>query len=87
MDVGREVKLMSFSPEQQKKLISKLDLTGIEDWNQEDKKAVDELFKEYSRFFALEKMTWGIPQGGKHKIRLNGYMPFKERYRRVPPHL
>ena len=84
---GAEVKLMPLSLEQQKKWISKLDLTGIEDWNQEDKKAVDELFKEYGRLFALEKNDLGYTTRVKHKIRLNDYMPFKERYRRVPPHL
>ena len=42
---GGEVKLTPLSPEQQKKLNNKLDLTGIEEWNQEDKKAVDELFR------------------------------------------
>ena len=52
---GEEVKLTPLPPEQQKKLISKLDLTGIEDWNQDDKKAVNELFKEYGRLFTLEK--------------------------------
>ena len=74
-------------PEQQKKLISKLDLTGIEDWNQEDKKTVDELFKEYGRLFALEKNDVGHTTRVKHKIRLNDYTPFKERYRRLLPHL
>ena len=59
---GGEVKLTPLSPEQQNKLNSKLDLMGIEEWSQEDKKAVDELFREYGRLFALENMTWGIPQ-------------------------
>ena len=46
-------------PEQQKKLNDKLDLTGIEEWSQEDKKALDELFREYGRLFALEKNDLG----------------------------
>ena len=82
-----EVKLTPLSPEQQKKLNSKLDLMGIEEWSQEDKKAVDELFREYGRLFALEKHDLGPTTIVKHKIRLNDYTPFKERYRRVPPHL
>ena len=84
---GGEVKLTPLSPEQQKKLNSKLDMTGIEEWSQEDKKAVDELFKEYGRLFALEKNDLGHTTKVKHKIQLNDYTPFKERYRRVPPHL
>ena len=38
VDEGEEVKLTPLSPEQQKKLNSKLDLTGIEGWSQKDKK-------------------------------------------------
>ena len=87
MNEGEKVKLISLSPEQQKKLNSKLDMTGIEEWSQEDKKAVDELFKEYGRLFASEKNDLGHTTRVKHKIQLNDYTPFKERYRRVPPHL
>ena len=56
------------SPEQQKKLNNKLDLTGIEEWSPEDKKAVDELFKEYGRLFALEKNDLGHTTKVKHKF-------------------
>ena len=87
MNEGGEVKLTPLSPEQQKKLNNKLDLMGIEEWSQEDKKAVDELFREYGRLFALEKNDLGHTTIVKHKIQLNDYTPFKERYRRVPPHL
>ena len=63
-----EVKLTPLSPEQQKKLNSKLDLMGIEEWSQEHKKAVDELFREYGRLFALEKHDLGHTIIVKHKI-------------------
>ena len=76
-----EVKLALISPEQQEKLKSKLDLTGINDWSQEDKKAVEELFQEYGRLFALDKNDLGHTTKVKHKIKLNDYTPFKERYR------
>ena len=56
---GGEIKLTPLPPEQQKKLNDKLDLTGIEEWSQEDKKALDELFREYGRLFALEKNDLG----------------------------
>ena len=87
MKENGEVKMTLLSPGQQKKLNSKLDLTGIEGWSQEDKRAVDELFKDYGRIFALEKNDLGHTTKVKHKIRLNDYTQFKERYRRVPPHL
>ena len=79
-----EVKLTPLSPEQQKKLNSKLDLMGIENGVQKIKRAVDELFRGYGRLFALEKHDLGHTTIVKHKIRLNDYTPFKERYRRVP---
>ena len=66
--MGGKVKLAPLSPEQQKKLNSKLDLMGIEEWSQEDKKAVDELFREYGRLFALEKHDLGNTTIVKHKI-------------------
>ena len=78
---GEEVRLAPLSPEQQEKLKSKLDLTGIDDWSQEDKKAVEQLFQEYGRLFALDKNDLGHTTKVKHKIKLNDYTPFKERYR------
>ena len=84
---GEEVKLAPLSPEQQEKLKSKLDLTGIDNWSQEDKKAVEQLFQEYGGLFALDNNDLGHTTKVKHKIKLNDYTPFKERYRRVPPHL
>ena len=82
-----KVKMTLLSAEQQKKLNSRLDLTGTEGWNQKDKEAVDELFRDFGQIFALEKNDFGHTTKVKHKIKLNDYTPFKERYRRVPPHL
>ena len=38
---------------------------------QEDKKAVEELFQEYGRLFALDKNDLGHTTKVKHKIKLN----------------
>ena len=43
--------------------------------------------KEYGRLFAFRKNDLGYTTKVKHNIQLNDYTPFKERYRRVPPHL
>ena len=37
--------------------------------------------------FALESLDMGHTSVVKHKIRLDNYTPFKERYRRIPPNL
>ena len=84
---GKKSSWLHYPPDQQEKLKSKLDLTGINDWSWEDKKAVEEFFQEYGRLFALDKNDLGHTTKVKHKIKLNDYTPFKERYRRVPPHL
>ena len=36
--------------------------------------------------FTLDDLDLGHTSVVKHKIRLNDYTPFKERYRRIPPH-
>ena len=45
-----------------------------------------ELFKEYGKIFALDDLDSGHTSVVKHEIKLNDYTPFKERYRRIPPH-
>ena len=42
-----KVRMIPLSEEQQEKLKGKLDLSGIEEWSQEDKRAVDELFRDF----------------------------------------
>ena len=48
---------------------------------------VKQLFLEYAHIFALESLDMGHTSMVKHKIRLNNYTPFKERYHRIPPNL
>ena len=46
-----------------------------------------QLFCEYAYIFALESLDMGHTSVVKHKIRLDNYTPFKERYHRIPPNL
>ena len=46
-----------------------------------------QLFRKYAHIFALESLDMGHTSVVKHKIRLDNYTPFKERYRRIPPNL
>ena len=80
------IKLEPLSPEKEKLLFEKIDLSGIEDWDPEDQRQVRELFKEYGQLFALDDLDLGHTSVVKHGIKLNDYTPFKERYRRIPPH-
>ena len=73
--------------EQQKKLITKIDLSGIENWEKADQDLVKQLFTDFGRCFTLDSNDLGHTNKVKHKIRLNDYTPFKERYQRIPPHM
>ena len=71
----------------EKLLFSKIDLTGVQGW---DPVLIDEarqLFCEYAHIFAPESLDIGHTSMVKHKIRLDNYTPFKERYLRIPPNL
>ena len=81
-----EIKLEPLSPEKEKLLFERIDLTGISQWEPAEQEEVRELFKEYGRLFALDDLDLGHTSVVKHKIKLNDYTPFKERYRRIPPH-
>ena len=81
-----EIKLEPLSPEKEKLLFERIDLTGIRQWKPAEQEEVKELFREYGRLFALDDLDLGHTLVVKHKIKLNDYTPFKERYRRIPPH-
>ena len=73
--------------EKEKLLFSKIDLSGAQGWDPELLEEAKQLFHEYAHIFALESLDMGHTSVVKHKIRLDNYTPFKERYRRIPPNL
>ena len=75
------------TPEKEKLLFSKIDLSGVKNWDPELIEEARQLFREYAHIFSLESLDMGHTSMIKHKIRLNDYTPFKERYRRIPPNL
>ena len=68
------------------KLMEKLDLNGMETWTEECKKGAEQIMKDYEDIFALEPLELGKTNLVKHSIKVNNPIPFKERYRRIPPH-
>ena len=76
-----------FTPERENLLFSKIDLTGAKEWSEDLKKKTKDLFREYAHIFALESLDMGHTSMVKHKIKLDNYTPFKERYRCIPPNL
>ena len=88
-DVGQSTnpEVPELTPEKEKLLFSKIDLTGAQGWDPVLIEEAQQLFCEYAHIFALESLDMGHTLMVKHKIRLDNYTPFKERYRRIPPHL
>ena len=68
------------------KLFSKLNLSGADQWEETDRLELKRIFTKYHHIFALEDTELGRTDMVKHTIRLNDPIPFRERYRRIPPH-
>ena len=81
-----KIKLEPLSPEKEKLLFDRIDLAAISQWEPAEQEEVRELFREYGRLFALDDLDLGHTSVVKHNIKLDDYTPFKERYRRIPPH-
>ena len=73
--------------EKEKLLFSKIDLSGTKGWDLELFEEAKQLFCKFAHIFALESLDMGHTSMVKHKIRLDNYTPFKERYHRIPPNL
>ena len=68
------------------KLFSKLDLSSCDSWSDDEKGSVRNLIEKFHHIFAVEDLELGKTNIVKHEIHLDNYVPFKERYRRIPPH-
>ena len=66
--------------------ILQLDLTGIESWMEQRQNLVRKLLEEYQHLFALNLKELGRTSLVQHEIKLSNDKPFKEGYRRIPPH-
>ena len=68
-------------------ILDQLDWGEISTWSVEQQQAARKLLCDYSETFSKVIWTWGKCNILKHKIQLTDQQPFKERYRRIPPHL
>ena len=74
------------SPECIEKLFSKLNISGADEWLEENRLKLRQLFIEHHHIFSLDDLELGKTDMVKHVIRLNDDQPFCERYWRFPPH-
>ena len=74
------------TPQRLNELFSKLDLTGIQEWPDDLQQQVHDLMVEYQHLFAFNDLKLGKISKVKHEIKLSNPVPFKDRYRWIPPH-
>ena len=63
-----------------------LDVTGSDSWTENQKSKIKTVFEDYNDVFALNPLELGRTSLVKHTIKVIDPKPFKERYRRIPPH-
>ena len=68
------------------KILERLDLTCTESWTEQQQCTVKKLLEEYLHLFALNLKELGKTSLVQQEIKLSDKTPFKERYRRIPPH-
>ena len=85
-NLGENVIKSEPTPERLDELFTKLDLSGTQDWSEDLQQEVHGLMVEYQHLFALNDLELGRTSKVKHEIKLSNPVPFKDRYRQIPPH-
>ena len=68
-------------------ILEKLDLSGMEEWSTDLQGKAKSLLMSYADIFSKDDMDMGTTHVVKHHIKLSDPVPFKEKYKRIPPHL
>ena len=68
------------------KLLDQIDISGSDSWEEDQKLLVKEAIRDFQDVFALGSLELGKTSLVKHTIKITNPNPFKERYRRIPPH-
>ena len=79
-------KLRRLNEECRKQLWEQLDISGANTWTEEHKQSIKETFEDFHDVFALGPLELGRTSLVQHNIKIADPKPFKERYRRIPPH-
>ena len=74
------------SPKHIEKLFSKLNISGADEWSEENRLKLRQLFIKHHHIFALDDLELGKTDMVKHVIRIKDEKPFREHYQRIPPH-
>ena len=68
-------------------ILDQLGLGEINTWSEEQQHAARKLLCDYTETFSKNDLDLGKCNILKHNIQLTDQQPFKERYRKIPPHL
>ena len=68
-------------------LLEQLDLTGLDDWSKDLQEEAKNMFRRNASIFSKHDLDMGRTNLVKHNIVLTDSIPFKERYRTIPPQL
>ena len=86
-DLPTKTATPKLTPEERRKLLlEKLDLSGLDSWPEALAKEARDLLREFHDIFSLDRLELGRTNLATHTIRLTEDEPFRERYRRIPPH-
>ena len=66
---------------------NQLNLEGLENWTGEQQQSAKDLLIDSADVFSQSDLDLGKCNLIKHAIKITDPQPFKERYRRIPPHL
>ena len=59
----------------------------MEEWSTDLQGKAESLLMSYADIFSKDDMDMGTTHVVKHHIKLSDPVPFKEKYKRIPPHL
>ena len=68
-------------------ILDQLNLEGLESWTEEQQQSAKDLLADSADMFSHSDLDLGKCNTIKHAIKITDPQPFKERYRRIPPHL
>ena len=67
-------------------ILDQLNLEGFKSWSREQQQSAKDLLVDSADIFAKTDLDLGKCNTIKHAIKITDPQPFKERYRRIPPH-
>ena len=67
--------------------LDQLNLEGLDNWTEDQQGAAKALLVDSADVFSKDDLDLGKCNILKHDINITDPQPFKERYRRIPPHL